>query len=394
MSSVEPTDKRKMHVAKGVVPHWDEGKMRERTHRLVVALVGLIIGIWVFLIAWVLFIAPIVKAEVKVLPVGADVALALAPVLAAAAGVERVLETLFNTVESTWRAGVAYLGYGFRWLKSAQTELAEARQWMQGMGAYFNGTMATNNQQMTAIFEEHKRRMIETLTQAASDAPDPRLKAAMLNAAQQMNTLPAEMLPKITELLVMPPDLPVPPEIQQKINDVRTTLLTNIDRLRVEATAKTQEAEALLQDAQNRLKAAEDKLAAASDSPDYRSAKSAVTIVLGLMLGVIVAALGQLQMFAMLGIGAVPARIDVLITGLVIGSGSYPVHSLVGILQQGRDALDGLGNFLNNRASPSVQAVEQKITTIQPTTPGQPPLVGQAVIQTTSAQGPQPAPGG
>ncbi len=394
MSSVEPTNKRKMRVSKGVAPQWEEGQMRERTRRLIVVLIGMIVAIWVFLIAWVLFLAPIVKAEIKVLPAGADVALALAPVLAAATGVERLLETVFNTIESTWRAGVAYLGYGFRWLKSAQTELAEARQWMQGMGAYFNGTMAVNNQQMTAIFEEHKRQMVETLTQAASDAPDPRLKAAMQNAAQQVNALPAEMLSKMTQLLMMPPDLPVPPEIQQKLNDVRSSLLTNIDRLRAEATAKTQEAEALVKDAQNRMKAAEDKLAAASDSPDYRSAKSAATIVLGLMLGVVVAALGQLQMFAMLGIGAVPARIDVLITGLVIGSGSYPVHSLVGILQQGRDALDGLGNFLNNRAAPSVQTVEQKVMTVQPTTPGQPPLVGQAVIQTTASQGPESAPAG
>jgi len=355
MSSVEPTGKKEMRVSKGAAPQWDEWKMRQRTRRLFFALAGVVAGIWVFLIAWVLFLAPIMKAEVKILPVGADVALALAPVLAAAAGVERVLETVFNTIESTWRAGVAYLGNGFRWLKSAQTELAEARQWMQGMGAYFNGTMAANNQQMSLIFEDHKRKMVETLTEAAHDAPDPRLKEAMHKAAQQMNALPAEMLSKMTQLLVMPPDLPLPPEVQQKVNDVRATLLTNVDRLRAEATTKTQEAEALLKDAQNRLKEAEQKLAAASDSPDYRSSKGAASIILGLLLGVVVAALGQIQMFAMLGIGAVPARIDVLITGLVIGSGSYPVHSLVGILQQGKDALDGLGNFLNGRSKPASQ---------------------------------------
>ena len=139
---------------------------------------------------------------------------------------------------------------------------------------------------------------------------------------------------------------------------------------------------------------AENKLSDATSSPDYRSAKSAVTIVLGLMLGVIIAAVGQIQAFALLGIGAVPARFDVLITGLVIGSGSYPVHSLVGILQQGKDALDGLGNFLDSRAAPSVQATQQTITTVQPGSPGQPPVVGQAVIQTTSAQSSEPAAGG
>jgi hypothetical protein len=393
MSSVAPT-KQSGKVSKGLTPAWDESQMWRRTRRWFMALVGAIVGVWIFLAVWVLFIAPIVDAEAKVLPVGADVALALAPVLAAAAGVERVLETVFNTVEGTWRAGVAYLGYGFRWLKSAQTELSEARQWMQSMGAYYNGTVAANNQDMTLIFEEHKRKMVETLVAAAHDAPDPRLTDAMQKAAQQMDALPAEMLAKMTELLVMPPDLPLPADVMQKINEVRTTLLQNIEALRVGAAAKIETAESLLADAQGRLKDAENKLAAATSSPDYRSAKSAATIILGLMLGVIVASVGQIQMFALLGIAAVPARIDVLITGLIIGSGSYPVHSLVGILQQGKDALDELGNFLNKRAAPTVQAMEQKITTIQPTGPGQPPMVGQAVIQTTAAKSPEPPVGG
>ena len=277
MSSVVST-KEGSKVSKGLTPAWDEAQMWRRTHRWYMVLVGAIVGISIFLFVWVLFIAPIVDSEAKVLPVGADLALALAPVLAAAAGVERVLETIFNTVEGTWRAGVAYLGYGFRWLKSAQTELAEARQWMQSMGAYYNGTIAANNQEMTLIFEDHKRKMVETLQQAANDTPNPRLKEAMHKAAQQMNGLPAEMLSKMTELLVMPPDLPLPAEVLQKINEVRTVLLKNIDTLRNEATAKVQSAEALLGDAQNRLKDAETKLAGATSSSDYRSAKSAATM--------------------------------------------------------------------------------------------------------------------
>lgn len=352
MSAVVST-KQNTKVSKGLTPGWDEAQMWRHTRQRMMALAGVIVGVWIFLGIWVLFIAPIVKAEVKILPVGADVSLALAPVLAAAVGVERLLETVFNTIEGTWRAGVAYLGYGFRWLKSAQTELAEARQWMQSMGAYYNGTVAANNQDMTLIFEDHKRQMVQTLREAANDAPDPRLKDAMQKAADQMNALPAEMLSKMTEVLVMPADLPLPADVVKKINDVREALLKKIDTLRTEATAKVEAAEGLLKDAQDRLKDAENKLAGATSSPDYRSAKSAATIVLGLMLGVIVATLGQLQMFALLGIGAVPARIDVLITGLVIGSGSYPVHSLVGILQQGKDALDSLGNFLNGRSKPA-----------------------------------------
>ena len=238
MSSVAPT-KQSTKVSKGLTPGWDEAQMWRRTRRWFMALVGANVGIWIFLVVWVFFIAPITDAEAKVLPVGADVALALAPVLAAAAGVERVLETIFNTIEGTWRAGVAYLGYGFRWLKSAQTGVSEARQWMQSMGAYYNGTVAANNQEMTLIFEDHKRKMVETLLAAANDAPDQRVKDAMQQAAQQMNALPAEMLAKMTELLTMPPDLPLPAEALQKIDEVRMTLLQNIEALRVQATTKS-----------------------------------------------------------------------------------------------------------------------------------------------------------
>lgn len=380
--------------SKGTAPQWNETEMWQHTRRLVFAGIGVIAGIWVFLFIWVLFFADVQKPEVKALAAGVDLTLVLAPVLAAAAGVERLLETVFNSIEGAWRTLVAYLGYGMRWLKSAQTEVAEARQWMQNMGAVYNGNLATNNQQMTQIFNENKQKMVAVLMQTANDTPDPRMKEAMQKAAQQMNALPAEMLSKMTQLLITPVDLPLPAEVDQKINEVRTAMVQQIDRLRTEIEAKTQSAEALLKDAQVRLKAAEDKLGGATSSPDYRSAKSAVTIVLGLMLGVIVAALGQIQMFALLGISAIPARIDVLITGLVIGSGSYPVHSLVGILQQGKDALDGLGNFLNNRAAPSVQATEQRITTVQPGSPGQPAVVGQAVIQTTSARSTEPTTGG
>ena len=54
----------------------------------------------------------------------------------------------------------------------------------------------------------------------------------------------------------------------------------------------------------------------------------------------IVARLTSLQMFAMLGVASVPARLDVLLTGFVIGTGTYPLHSLVGMLQQVKDIFD------------------------------------------------------
>jgi hypothetical protein len=271
--------------------------MRARTRRLVFAGIGVIVGIWVFLIGWVLLAAPIEDLPARPLEIGADLAMVLAPVMAAALGVERVLETVFNMIEGAWRTAVAYLGYGMRWLKSAETEVAEARQWVQNMGTVYTGTLTAYNQKMKQMLDDMK---------ASGDVAS------------------------------------IPDQLEAAVK-----------QLRDEAEAKAESAKALLEDAQLRLKDAEKKLASVAESPDYRSAKGAVTIVLGLMLGVIVAALGQIQAFALLGIGAVPPRIDVLITGLVIGSGSYPVHSLVGILQQGKDALDGLGNFLNGRSKPA-----------------------------------------
>jgi hypothetical protein len=90
-------------------------------------------------------------------------------------------------------------------------------------------------------------------------------------------------------------------------------------------------------------------------------------------------------MFAMLGIAVVPAQIDVLITGLVIGSGSYPVHSLVGILQQGKGAVDSVKGYFN-RLSPQAQETRQEFTTVQAGRAGEPPRVQQAVVETTTAQ--------
>ncbi len=284
-------------VDAGAKPMWDERQMWLRTRKLFVALVSAVAVVSIGLIGWVIFFADVTDAVAGVLPVGADLAVVLAPVLAAAAGVERLLETIFNTIESVWRTAVAYLGYGMRWLKSTETEVDEARQWLQSAGAVYNGTLALYNEKMRQILKD-------------------------MNVATNVVSLPDQVV-------------------------------AQLDAWKKEADEKTAIAKTLLQDAQRRLDEAEKKLASLTDSAEYKSAKSTASIILGLMIGVIVAALGQIQMFAMLGIGPVPARIDVLVTGLVIGSGSYPVHSLLGILQQGKNALDSLSSFLDNRGKPA-----------------------------------------
>lgn len=290
-------------------PAWDERAQFFRMQRWFRFLVLLIVGIWIGLVVWVFFFAQIDEAASSPLEASANLTVVLAPILAAAAAVERTLETIFNVIEGSWRTMVAYLGRGMRWLKSAETEVKQARAFLADVADKFNAEMASMEIGQGAI-------------------------------------------PQVTA------------EIKARIDSVS----------------------AMMAMAQQRLDAAEDKLSEATSSETYIQAKTAVSVVLGLMLGVVIAAVAQLQMFATLGVDIVPARFDVLITGLVIGSGSYPVHSLVGILQQGKDTLDSVKGYFN-RSAPVAQAVEQRITTVQaPAAPGEPPQVQQAVIETTTAK--------
>ncbi|MFN8598754.1 MAG: hypothetical protein U0559_21525 [Anaerolineae bacterium] len=290
---------------------WNEYAVRQRMRKWFVVLATAVGVISLGLIGWVLFVAPITKAEVTPLAVGADLTLVLAPILAAAAGVERLLETIFNVLEGAWRTMVAYLGYGMRWLKSAEGEVEQARQWLSNTTGLYTSTLRSYNEKMDAFLKE-------------------------INAS---NTPVA--------------DLP---------EDVRKTL----DGMTAEATKRTDDAKRLLEEAERRLADAEGKLAGVTSSADYISAKTAASIILGLMFGVIVAAVGQLQMFALLGIKAVPERIDVLITGLVIGSGSNPVHSLIGILQQGKDALDSVQSYLSQANRVKQEVADQIAKALPP----------------------------
>ena len=265
------------------------------------------------LIVWVFFFASIQKATVASLAPAASLTLVLAPVLAAAAGVERTLETTFNIMENSWKSLVAYLGKGLRWLNSAQLEVESARQWLASVSDRYN---------------------------------------------QELRTLQIDENMSVSDLSK---------EMQTKISSAKE----------------------MLDLALKRLEAAENNLSNVTSSDGYRSAKAAASIVVGLILGVVVSALGQLQMFAMLGIGSVPARVDVFITGLVIGTGSYPVHSLVGILQQTKDTLDGAKGYLNRLHMP---LTAEKTTEMRPSEEpgGSPKLVQTLSVEPTE----KPAPAG
>ena len=287
-------------VVQGGMPTWSEREQFFKAQGWFRFLIAAIVLLWLLLIGWVLFIAPIENAEASKLEAAANLTLVLAPVLVAAAAVERTLESVFNVIEGSWHKLVAYLGRGLRWLKSAEVEVKQARQFLAEASDKYN---------------------------------------------MEMRSL--------------------------QIGDISVSEITDTIRIKMEAANK------MMTLAQKRLADAESNLDGATSSDSYISAKSAVSIVLGLMLGVIIAAIGQLQMFALLGIAAVPARFDVLITGLVIGSGSYPIHSLVGILQQGKDTLDSAKGYFNRLAP----AVKTETTTVPPTAPGE-----SVVVETTTAK--------
>lgn len=268
MSTAEST----APAPQGGMPTWSESEQFFKTRRWFRVLVAVFVILWLVLIGWVL-VSPIEDAVALPLAVGANLTIVLAPVLAAAAAVERTLESIFNVLEGSWRTMVAYLGRGMRWLKNAEVEVQQARQFLNNVTDKYNAEL------QSIQFGE----------------------ASMASLTK---------------------------EIQGKVD----------------------EANKLMALARLRLEEAESNLADVTSSENYISAKAAASIVFGLMLGVIIAGVGQLQMFAMLGIGIVPSKIDVLVTGLVIGSGSYPVHSLVGILQQGKGAVDSVKGYFNRLA--------------------------------------------
>lgn len=213
---------------------------------------------------------PIVKTIPQPLARGVDLAAVLAPVAVAALGIERIVEMMWNLIESYIRSFVALLAGRSEWLRWANDELNAARQRLEDL----------------------------------SHEGDPTLR-------------------------------------------VDDRLLSSQDAL-----------SQLIGHAADDVALAEARLVTLTSTEQYRDAKRVISIVTSLILGLIVSTVVGLQMFALLGIN-VNERIDVLITGVAIGTGSTPVHSLIGILQQGKDALDGVQGLLKTRTA----AVQQQITT-------------------------------
>jgi hypothetical protein len=247
-------------------PAWDPKFKRFQTQWLYRFVLVLVLAGTAVVVYWVI-LQDVTAAPVKALPAGVGLATILAPVLAAATGVERTMETLFSVIESNWRTLIAYLGRGCA--ANTETEVENSR----------------NTDQVTAQYNR-------------SSSP-----ATVRRAA--------------------PSSMPALPGGRWKSS-----------------------AQKLMKLAEQRVKIAEEQLSQITSSDHYRNAKRAASIYLGLLLGLIVATAGSMQMFAMMGISVGNPKIDVIVTGVVIGSGSGPVHSLICILAAAKETLNSAQGWL------------------------------------------------
>lgn len=255
-------------TSKPTIPASAKTRMVQSRGR-VLTLVGIavLLGIFAGAIAFALSY-PLTKAPVRPLAQGVDLSAVLAPIIIAALGVERIIEMMWNLVESYIRSLVAFLAGRSEWLRWANDELKAARERLE----------------------------------ALAHEGDPTLRVG-------------DLLP------------------------------TNQDAL-----------SQLIERAAGDVALAEVRLSSLTSTQQYRDAKRVISILTSLLLGIIVSTVIGLQMFALLGIN-VHERVDLLITGIAIGTGSTPVHSLVGILQQGKDALDGVQQALKLRNVQNVREI-------------------------------------
>ncbi len=104
-----------------------------------------------------------------------------------------------------------------------------------------------------------------------------------------------------------------------------------------------------LEMAEQRLASAEKRFLSWVKAPEYVAWKRAISIWVGLLVGLEVTVLSDLGMLHTIGIPA-PRILDMLATGLVIGAGPGPMHSIIGMIQSGKDALGNLANLAQSKA--------------------------------------------
>jgi hypothetical protein len=252
-------------------PNWDEQTMRKRTHRRLLVLSGLAVIMWIALIGWIFWWLPLPDQSAAANP--AKLTDFLAALTIVAVLIERVLETGFRIVQGVWRPAVAYYSHGMRWLRATEIEEAEAREWLQNVSTFYNNLRSAYNRRLRDL---------------------------------------------LAGTLKIDPLAPVPEET-----------FVHMDDLKKEAEFRLDAAKAMVDDAQQHLDEAENKLDSMMCHPRYRGAKAVVAIIVGPLIGVTLAAIGRWSMLTAAGLTDVPPRMDIFVTGLVLGTSSLPAHAAI-----------------------------------------------------------------
>ena len=143
--------------------------------------------------------------------------------------------------------------------------------------------------------------------------------------------------------------------------------------------------------AEEQLQNAEQRLKDWVKTDPYVSIKQGLSTLIGIVLGLIVAGVSRLQMFKLLGVNLVALNgaqtnatlaqfltaVDIFVTGLIIGTGSAPVHSLIGILQKSKDAIDEARGLARAK---SFQALQDLLAGYAP--PGKAPGAAPSSLET------------
>jgi hypothetical protein len=144
--------------------------------------------------------------------------------------------------------------------------------------------------------------------------------------------------------------------IEREYQDAYKITEEAAELVRVEMTPENLE---FLEMTEERLSKAEERLRGWINAPEYLAKKRALSIWFGLLAGLVISVLGDLGMFSYIGVPA-PRLVDIIVTGLVIGSGPGPMHDLIGILQSGKNALGSLTELAKGKSVQDAVAAIQK----------------------------------
>jgi hypothetical protein len=218
---------------------------------------------------------------------GGDVTVILAPVLLAATSVERALEILWSYVESVGGQALSLLRLAGSWVSYTHQEYRSAEQTVNTIAAQARAAEQQVQQVIARAWQVDRAR----------GGPPPEAERAALKQAQT------------------------------EAEATKTGLDQQLD-----------DAEKALADAQTRLQSA-------FRSPAYVRNKQIWSVGLGIILGIILAFQTGLDMFALLHLPHTPLlwhigsatlsfSVTMFITGIIVGTGSGPVHSLIGLAQE------------------------------------------------------------